>query len=79
VIADGPSGRVGLVADRLTGETQAVVKPLGRFLGGVAGLSGSTLLGDGRVALLLDVPALRRVAEDMENMGRSSVPEETTC
>jgi two-component system chemotaxis sensor kinase CheA len=79
VIADGAGGRVGLVADRLTGETQAVVKPLGRLLDGVAGLSGSTLLGDGRVALLLDVPALRRVAEDMENMGRSGGPEEITC
>jgi two-component system chemotaxis sensor kinase CheA len=78
VIAECAGGRVGLVADRLTGETQAVVKPLGRLLDGVAGLSGSTLLGDGRVALLLDVPALRRVAEGMENEGRRA-PEEIRC
>lgn len=50
--------RAGLVVDRFVGELQAVIKPLGHLLGGMRGFSGSTILGDGSVALLLDIPAL---------------------
>ena len=48
----------GLAADELLGEQQAVIKPLGRLVQGIRGVSGSTILGNGRVALILDVPAL---------------------
>jgi two-component system, chemotaxis family, sensor kinase CheA len=48
----------GVVVDRLFGETQAVLKPLAGMLGGVAGLSGTTIMGDGRVALILDISVL---------------------
>jgi two-component system chemotaxis sensor kinase CheA len=48
----------GVVVDHLFGEMQAVLKPLGGMLGGVAGLSGTTIMGDGRVALILDIAAL---------------------
>jgi chemotaxis protein histidine kinase CheA len=47
--------RAGLLVDGLLGECQAVIKPLGRLFGKVKGLSGSTILGDGRVALILDI------------------------
>jgi two-component system, chemotaxis family, sensor kinase CheA len=47
--------RYGLVADSLLGEAQTVVKPLGRLFKGVASVAGSTILGNGRVGLLLDV------------------------
>lgn len=57
VVAYGAQ-RVGLVVDRLLGEFQAVIKPLGHILQGVRGISGSTILGDGSVALILDIPAL---------------------
>jgi len=50
--------RVGLVVDRLLGDLQTVIKPLGRLFQGLPGVAGTTILGDGRVALLLDVPAL---------------------
>jgi two-component system chemotaxis sensor kinase CheA len=50
--------RVGLVVERLLGDVQTVIKPLGRLFQGLPGMAGSTILGDGRVALLLDVPAL---------------------
>lgn len=50
--------RAGLVVDKLLGEFQAVIKPLGLLFGEVKGISGSTILGDGRVALILDVPHL---------------------
>ena len=48
--------------DALLGESQTVIKPLGPMLRGVAGLSGTAILGDGRVALILDVPGLLREA-----------------
>lgn len=50
--------RAGIVVDRFVGEIQAVIKPLGNLLSGMRGFSGSTILGDGGVALLLDIPAL---------------------
>ncbi len=48
----------GLVVDALIGEYQAVLKPLHRMFDRVPGVSGSTILGDGRVSLILDIPHL---------------------
>jgi two-component system, chemotaxis family, sensor kinase CheA len=50
----------GIAVDELLGGMQTVVKPLGKALGGVAGIAGSTVLGDGRVGLIIDVPSLLR-------------------
>jgi two-component system chemotaxis sensor kinase CheA len=58
VVVKVGDSRAGIIVDRFVGELQAVIKPLGQLLQGVAGFSGSTILGDGRVALLLDVPML---------------------
>ncbi|MCI1012508.1 chemotaxis protein CheA [Herbaspirillum sp. C7C2] len=58
--------RAGLLVDGLLGECQAVIKPLGRLFGKVKGLSGSTILGDGRVALILDIPHLVHHTQQQE-------------
>lgn len=50
--------KTGLVVDQLKGEFQAVIKPLGPLMEGLPGISGSTILGSGEVALMLDIPAL---------------------
>jgi len=50
--------RAGLVVDSLQGQCQAVIKPLSPVFSGISCLSGSTVLGSGDVALILDVPAL---------------------
>lgn len=50
--------KVGLVVDALLGQVQAVMKPLSPLLAGVRCISGSTVLGNGEVALVLDLPAL---------------------
>lgn len=50
--------RIGLVVDNLIGEAQTVIKPLGAWFREVKGIGGSTILSDGRVALILDVPGL---------------------
>ncbi|UKE51956.1 chemotaxis protein CheA [Xanthomonas translucens] len=50
--------RFGLVVDTLLGEWQTVIKPLAKVFAGVKGISGSSILGSGGVALILDVPSL---------------------
>jgi len=63
--------RVGLVVDQVVGEHQTVIKPLGRFYRGVEEVSGATILGDGNVALILDLPKLVHKAE-MEEKTKNS-------
>lgn len=58
VVVEHSGGRAGLAADALVGEHQAVIKPMGRLFDQVKGVSGSTILGNGQVALILDVPGL---------------------
>jgi len=62
LVVQHAGGRAGIAVDALYGERQAVIKSLGAGLDGLSGLAGSTILGDGRVALILDVPALLREA-----------------
>ena len=52
--------RAGIAVDELLGGMQTVVKPLGRAFRAAAGIAGSTVLGDGRVGLIIDVPSLLR-------------------
>ena len=57
VVASGKQ-RIGLVADRPLAQMEIVIKSLGRFLNDVPYMAGGTILGDGRVALILDVAQL---------------------
>lgn len=50
--------RFGLIVEELHGEFQTVIKPLGKIFREVKGISGSTILGSGEVALILDIPTL---------------------
>ena len=56
------STRLGLVVDDLVGKQDVVIKHLPGFLGDVSGVAGATILGDGSVALILDVAVLARSA-----------------
>jgi len=58
--------KAGLVVDRLMGEFQTVIKPLGEMFSRVKGISGSTILGTGEVALILDVPSLVQQVTEKE-------------
>jgi two-component system chemotaxis sensor kinase CheA len=71
VIAEAEGQRVGFVVDQVIGSHQTVIKSLGRMYREVAGLSGATILGDGSVALILDVPRLVQRAEEAEQVGLS--------
>lgn len=57
---------VGLVVDGFAGQCQMVIKPLSPIFKKLKGLSGSTILGDGRVAFILDIPSLVHYAEVLE-------------
>jgi two-component system, chemotaxis family, sensor kinase CheA len=63
VIASAQEYRVGLVVDQVLGNFQTVIKPLGRMYRDVDGVSGATILGDGTVALILDVNRLAFVVQ----------------
>lgn len=52
--------QVGLVVDYLVGQEEVVIKPLGALLQGMEGMAGATITGDGKIALILDVPGLMR-------------------
>ncbi len=52
--------KVGFIVDHLVGQEEVVIKPLGAMLQGTKGLSGATITGDGRIALILDIPELMR-------------------
>ncbi|ADU51972.1 CheA signal transduction histidine kinase [Thermaerobacter marianensis DSM 12885] len=64
VLVHHQSMQVGLVVDRLLGEQEIVVKGLPRLFAGVRGMSGVTILGDGGLALILDVPGLIALLAD---------------
>ncbi len=55
--------KFGLVVDGLMGEAQTVIKPLSKMFAQVRGISGSSILGSGDVALILDVPVLMQEAQ----------------
>ena len=52
--------KVGFVVDQLIGQEEVVIKPLGAMLHGMPGFAGATITGDGRIALILDVPSLMK-------------------
>ncbi|HET8539322.1 MAG TPA: chemotaxis protein CheA [Anaeromyxobacter sp.] len=69
VVVQHGTGVAGIAVDALHGESSTVIKPLGTMFKGLPGVAGSSILGNGRVALILDVPGLlretlRRAARD---------------
>lgn len=66
VITSIHGNKVGFVVDSVIGEHQTVIKSLGRMYRDVKGVSGATILGDGTVALILDMGVLYQAAEELE-------------
>lgn len=58
VIVSVGTQKVGFVVDQLIGQEEVVIKPLGKMLHGTPGMAGATITGDGRIALILDVPSM---------------------
>ena len=70
VLAHAGEHRMAFLVENLIGRQEIVVKPLGPQLAGIQWLSGATVLGDGRVAMILDVPALMRRAASLHGVAR---------
>jgi two-component system, chemotaxis family, sensor kinase CheA len=91
VVLQAEGQQFGLVVDEIIDTEEIVVKPLGRQLKGVSAYSGATIMGDGRVALILDVPGLARRAQviaeahtpahdsSAQTESGSAVPTEAVC
>ena len=58
VIVSVGTQKVGFVVDQLIGQEEVVIKPLSKMLHGTPGMAGATITGDGRIALILDVPSM---------------------
>ena len=69
VIVNDQDSKLGVVVDRVIGNHQTVIKPLGALYRNVEGLSGATILGDGSVALILDIFKLSNVVKNTETVG----------
>ncbi len=74
VVVQYAGHKAGLVVDALLGEFQTVIKPLGALFRNIRGIGGSTILGSGEVALILDVAALVQFVADREGRGPDSPP-----
>jgi two-component system chemotaxis sensor kinase CheA len=75
VIVAAADTRVGLVVDQIIGSHQTVIKSLSKLHADVPSFSGATILGDGAVALILDVPHLIALGQAHETRMQSSTPE----
>ncbi len=60
VVVNVGNVQIGLVVDYLIGQEEVVIKPLGALLQGIDGMAGATITGDGKIALILDIPGLMK-------------------
>ena len=74
VVIQSGGRRYGVMVDQLLGQHQTVIKPLGRMFRSLRGMSGSSILGNGEVALIFDVGSLCQLAEQ-PTPGRVSTPQ----
>ena len=72
VVVNDQTSKIGIIVDKVIGNHQTVIKPLGKLYKNIEGLSGATILGDGSVALIFDVFKLSAVVHrlEQENISR---------
>ena len=69
--------KAGFVVDELMGEFQTVIKPLGPIFAHLPGISGSTILGSGEVALILDAPSLINLVMQRDGKAMSAAAQQS--
>jgi two-component system, chemotaxis family, sensor kinase CheA len=74
IIVTAGGRRIAATCDRLLGQDEVVVKPLGALLASASGYLGAAILGDGRVALLLDPTSLSRASESKPRLAPTPAP-----
>lgn len=63
--------QLGFIVDKLIGQEEIVIKSLGEYLGGNAGIAGATITGNGRVRLIIDVAGVIELAQNMPRRSRN--------
>ena len=71
VIVQGTGGQMGIIVDSLMGQHEIVIKALDDYIGDSTGIAGATILGDGKVVLIVDVPALMEMVKSHGNGGEN--------
>lgn len=72
VVVNSPRGKYGIEVEVLLGQNQTVIKPLGRLFKTLRGISGSSILGNGEVALILDVVSLGELTTGVDSVAAAS-------
>jgi two-component system chemotaxis sensor kinase CheA len=72
VVVNSHRGQYGIEVEVLLGQQQTVIKPLGRLFKSLQGISGSSILGSGEVALILDVNSLGELVTEAETLMASN-------
>ncbi len=75
VVVNSGGSKTGIVVDRLLGEFQTVIKPLGKLFNHVQGIGGSTILGSGEVALIIDVQVLVQYYAQHKHTAPKAIPQ----
>ena len=70
--------RLGFIVDKLIGQEEVVIKSLGDYLGGNAGIAGATIMGDGRVRLIIDVAGVIDIAGKLPRRMKKKKKDVTT-
>jgi len=78
IVVKNGSNKLGLIVDRLLGQHQTVIKPLGTLFEMIKGISGSTILGSGEIALILDIVSLATSAMSIAKKKRQDALSELT-
>jgi two-component system chemotaxis sensor kinase CheA len=72
VVVEGDNEKIGIVVDDLLGQQQVVIKSLEQNYTKVSGISGATILGDGTVALIIDISSIgRNITPVKKHQGKS--------
>ena len=71
VVVEAEGRRVGLLVDELLGQQQVVIKSLETNFRQIEGISGATILGDGPIALIIDVPGMGHKEASAEFLGEA--------
>ena len=67
VVVEGDTEKIGIVVDDLLGQQQVVIKSLEQNYKKVSGISGATILGDGTVALIIDISSIDKKLVPVKN------------
>lgn len=70
--------KIGIIVDYLVGQEEIVIKSLGYYLKGTDGIAGASVRGDGKITLIVDVPAMMEMAKNVKTSAHATQAEQTS-